>query len=174
MRPLGLLIFVSLCAYAENSFMQAFLPRYSTMKQNLIESAEAMPADKYSFKLTPTQRAFGDWIDHTVMLMHNSCAAVKGGAPAPMNHSAHAGDKGKDVLVKALKDAAAGCDAAFLGMTDTQALSPGAAGAGGKPVIPVNAMVGLLTNMATHYGNMVGYLRAQNIVPPSTARSQKK
>ena len=45
---------------------------------------------------------------------------------------------------------------------------------GGKPTYPVDAMMGLLTNMASHYGNMVGYLRAKNITPPSTARTQKK
>jgi hypothetical protein len=33
-------------------------------------------------------------------------------------------------------------------------------------------MLGFLTNMASHYGNMVGYLRAKGVTPPSTARAQ--
>jgi hypothetical protein len=58
-------------------------------------------------------------------------------------------------------------------MTDDVALKAGAVDS--KPsAAPVNAMVGLLTNMASHYGNMVGYLRAKGITPPSTARGMKK
>jgi hypothetical protein len=33
-------------------------------------------------------------------------------------------------------------------------------------------MLGFLTNMASHYGNMVGYLRAKGVTPPGTARAQ--
>jgi hypothetical protein len=102
------------------------------------------------------------------MLMHNLCGTLKGGSPPPMDHSKHSGDKPKAELEKALQDAATGCDASLEGMTDAQALAP----AGKAP--PVNAMLALLTNMASHYGNMVGYMRAKGIVPPSTARSQRK
>lgn len=165
-RVLVAALFCSALASAQNPLMQAYLARYNTMKQNLIEAAEAMPADLYSYRLTPAQRAFGEWIDHTILLMHTSCAQMKGGAPAAMDHSQHGGDKPKVVLVKALREAAEGCDAVLQGMTDAQALD-----AGGKPV---GSMLGLLTNMASHYGNVVGYLRTKGITPPSTARAQKK
>jgi hypothetical protein len=169
MRIVAAALFLTVTAWADNPFVQAYMPRYNTMKQNLLESADAMPAEQYSFKLSATQRAFGEWVDHTIMLMHNSCGTIKGGTPAAMDHSKHTGDKPKAELVKALKEAAAGCDGAFSGLTDAQALG----GADSKPA-PVNSMLALLTNMASHYGNMVGYLRAKGITPPSTARAQKK
>jgi hypothetical protein len=162
MRPLTLTIVFAAAAAAQNPFMQAYMPRYNTMKQNLIESARAMPEEHYSFKLTPEQRAFGDWIGHTIMLMHNSCAAIRGEKPAPMDHSKHGGSQPKAELVKALEEASANCDAALKDMPDATALTR------------ANPMLVLLTNMASHYGNMVGYMRSKNIVPPSTARAQKK
>jgi hypothetical protein len=174
MTRLAIFVFLVTNGYtqAQNPLMQAYRPRFETMKRNLLESAEAMPAEHYSFKLTPSQRAFGEWIDHTIMLLHGSCAAAKG-APAPaMDHARHSADKPKSELQKALKEAADYCDSVFQGMTDAQALSP--VTVNGKPTVPVNAMIGLLTNMASHYGNMVGYLRTRGIVPPSTARAQKR
>jgi len=148
------------------------MPRYNAMKQNLLEAAEVMPAEQYAFRLTPAQRSFGEWVDHTILLFHGSCAAIAG-IPAPeMDHKKHSGDKPKAELVAVLKETAEGCDKALKNMTDKSALT--SVDIGGKPGYPVNAMIGLLTNMASHYGNMVGYLRVKNITPPSTVRATKK
>jgi hypothetical protein len=152
--------------------IQAYMPRYNAMKQNLVEAAEAMPADAYGFKLSANQRAFGEWVDHTILLLHTSCSTISGMPPPEMDHSKHGGDKSKAVLVTALKESADVCDKVLKNFTDQSALTR--VDVGGKPTYPVDAMMGLLTNMASHYGNMVGYLRAKNITPPSTARTQKK
>jgi hypothetical protein len=152
--------------------MQAYMPRYNAMKQNLVEAAEAMPAENYGFKLTPAQRAFGEWVDHTILLFHGSCSAIAGSPTPAMDHSKHSGDKEKADLVAALKEAADSCDKSLKNLTDQKALT--AVDIGGKPTYPVNAMIGLLTNMASHYGNMVGYLRSKGVTPPSTARTQKR
>jgi hypothetical protein len=152
--------------------MRAYMPRYSTMKQNLVEAAEAMPAEHYGFKLSPAQRAFSEWVEHTITLMHGSCTSIGGKLNAPVDHSAHGSGKPKAELVKALRSAADACDATFKDMTDDNALKP--LTVDGKQTMPVNTMLGLLTNMASHYGNMVGYLRAKNVTPPSTARGMKK
>ena len=173
MKTAAFLLVIAGAASAQNAFMTAYTPRYNTMKQNLVEAAEAMPAEHYGFKLSPTQRAFGEWVEHTIMLMHGSCATAAGKPAAAMDHSAHGADKPKADLVKALRSEADACDAAFKGMTDDVALKAVAVG-GKQPAAPVNAMLGLLTNMASHYGNMVGYLRAKGVTPPSTARGMKK
>lgn len=152
--------------------IQAYMPRYNTMKQNLVEAADAMPAEHYAFKLTPGQRAFAEWVSHTIMLMHGSCSTIAGAPTPAIDHFQHAGDKPKAELVTSLKEATDSCDKAFKNITDQKALT--AIDIGGKPTYPVNAMLGMLTNMASHYGNMVGYLRSKGITPPSTARSRKK
>jgi hypothetical protein len=148
------------------------MPRYNVMKQNLVEAADAMPAEYYSFKLSPGQRAFGEWVDHTILLLQSSCATLSGDPTPPIDHSKHSGEKAKTDSVVLLKEAADSCDKTLKNVTDQKALT--AVNVAGKPSYPINTMLGLLTNMASHYGNMVGYLRAKGITPPSTARSQKK
>jgi hypothetical protein len=165
------LLFAGSCL-AQNPLMQAYMPRYNAMKQNLVEAAEAMPAENYSFKLTPAQRAFGEWVDHTILLLHGSCSTIAGAPTPAVDHSKHTGDKAKADLVMSLKEAADSCDKSLKTMTDQKALTP--VDIGGKPTYPVNAMIGLLTNMASHYGNMAGYLRSKGVIPPSTARTQKQ
>jgi hypothetical protein len=172
MRTAAFALFLAGSCFAQNPLMQAYMPRYNAMKQNLVEAAEAMPAENYSFKLTPAQRAFGEWVDHTVLLLHGPCSTIAGVPTPAMDHSKHYGDKAKAELVVALKEAADSCDKSLKDLTDQKALT--AVDIGGKPTYPVNAMIGLLTNMASHYGNMVGYLRSKGVTPPSTARTQKR
>lgn len=176
MRTTILVLFLVSFALAEGPtaqpLIQAYMPRYNVMKQNLVEAAEVMPAEYYSFKLSSGQRAFGEWVDHTILLFQSSCATLSGEPVPVMDHSKHSGDKAKADLVAALKEAAESCDKTLKNVTDQKALT--AVNVAGKPAYPINTMLGLLTNMASHYGNMVGYLRAKGITPPSTARTQKK
>jgi hypothetical protein len=149
--------------------MSAIQPRYNTAKLNLIESAQAMPAESYSYRLTPEQRSFGEWIEHNVGMNYNLCSQGLG-QPAPRTVTLSPTDK--DALVKAITASFQYCDALFLNTTDEKALAP--LDVDGRKVYPVNVMIGLLASWNAHYGNIVGYLRTKGIVPPSTARARKK
>ena len=167
-----LLLAISSCAFAQskNPLTDAFMARYQTIKQNLIETAEAMPEEAYSFKLTPAQRDFGAWVAHTAQGNYSYCATMKG---EKTPDTAHLHDMtGKAALTKAIKDAFDYCDAALKDMTDEKALA--AHSVGGKQSYPVQGMVALLASDNEHYGNMVGYLRSKGVTPPSTARASKK
>ena len=155
---------------AEGPLMKSILPRYQAIKQNLLETAEAMPEADYSYRLTPAQRTFAEWMEHNVMMNYGMCSAVMGQA-APDTKKYH-GLTAKADLQKALKESFDYCDQAFQGMTDEKALAT--VTVEGRPVTPVNSMIGLLANWNEHYGNLVGYLRTNGMVPPSTARAQKK
>jgi len=172
MKTVLALLSISVCAFCQpNPLTDAFKARYQTIKLNVVEAAEVVPESGYSFKLTPAQRPFGEWISHTAMGNYNFCAQIKGEkTPAAAQEAGHA--SGKAALVKAIKDAFAYCDAALEGMTDARALK--GVDVGGKLVYPVQGMVALIASDNEHYGNMVGYLRSQGITPPSTARAQKK
>ena len=56
-------------------------------------------------------------------------------------------------------------------MTDERALTITTIGM--KQVYPVTYMVNMAAGLNEHHGNLVGYLRAKGITPPSTARSLK-
>jgi len=156
-------------AQSQNPLTDAVMARYKTIRQNLIESAEAMPEDAYNFRLTPPQRPFGEWIGHTAMGNYNYCAMIKG-QPAD-THALH-GLEGKAALSKALAQSFEFCDSALKDMDDRKALTE--VTIGDKKVYPVQGMIGLVSSGNEHYGNIVGYMRSKGITPPSSARATKK
>lgn len=154
-----------------NPLTDTVMTRYRTARQNLVETAEAMPEDQYGFRLTPAQRPFGEWIGHTAMGNYFFCATIKGEAPPDTSNLHHLTKKGD--FVEAIRKSFEYCDAALAGMTDKKAVE--AVTAGGKTSYPVQGMVGLVASDNEHYGNLVGYLRSKNITPPSSrARGVKK
>jgi uncharacterized damage-inducible protein DinB len=163
----GALLLLS-SVYAEEPLTAAVKGRYDFVKQNLIETAEAMPEADYGFKLTPAQRTFGDWIAHTATSGYSYCSGIKG---EPLPATKHEG-KSKAELVKSLKDAFGYCDEALQGMTDRKALAETIVN--GKKSYPVTYMISMVGGLNEHYGNLVGYLRSKGITPPSTARAAVK
>jgi hypothetical protein len=166
-----LLAFAGIAAAQSNPLTDAFQARYRSVRSDLIETAEVFPADAYDYRLTPQQRTVAEWLGHTAMATFSACAAIKGEAMP------EAGKKAAKVAAKpeasqAIRDAFAYCDAAIEGMNDQKALK--AVDIGGKPTAPAQGMINLIATTNEHYGNLVGYMRSKGIVPPSTARAQKK
>jgi hypothetical protein len=135
---------VLLALAADDPVTQAILNRYADAKRNLIEAAEVMPEEHYSFRLTESQRTYGEWIGHTAIAVGSCGGNRPSGKPAS-----------KAELVQALKDAFAGCDRALESAPDRKTLADA---------------VSLIAMLNSHYGNLVGYLRVKGITPPSSAR----
>jgi hypothetical protein len=159
----------TVAAHAQNPLTDAVMARYKGIRLNLVESAEAMPADAYSFKLTPVQRTFAEWVGHVTIGNYNFCATIKGEKAPDAGHLHSMTDKAG--LTAALKKSFDYCDGALAGMTDAKALK--AVSVGSKEVYPVQGMVSLVSSDNEHYGNMVGYMRSKGVTPPSTARAKK-
>lgn len=157
-------------AQSPNPLTDAVMNRYNGIRQNLIESAEAMPEEGYSFRLTAPQRPFSEWIGHAAMGNYGYCSVIKGETPPDVHHL-HA-LTGKAELSQALAQSFAYCDSALKGMDDRKALA--AVTLGEEKVYPVQGMVNLVSSGNEHYGNIVGYLRSKGITPPSSARAAKK
>ena len=159
----------SLHAQTANPLTAIVLDRFNALRMNLEETAELMPAEKYDFKLTEPQRSFANWIGHTAGNGYNYCSIIKGERPPEAaKHAEHL--KTKAELTRALKESMAYCAEALQDMNDHKALTP----AGPNNVAPVRGMGLLIANLNSHYGNLVGYLRVNNIVPPSTARADRQ
>jgi uncharacterized damage-inducible protein DinB len=168
---LALLAIASGLFAQSNPLTEAVRSRYQSIRQNLVETADVFPDDAYSYRLTPAQRNVAEWLAHTAMGNYAFCASIKG-EKTPQAAQAAGKASAKPEVVKALRESFAYCDAALEGMTDEKALMPG--GSGAKPVAPVQGMISLIASANEHYGNLVGYMRSKGIVPPSTARAQKK
>jgi DinB superfamily len=145
---------------AQNTLKTTVAQRYFTgIRRNLEAAAEAMPAAMYGFKLTAGQMSFAEWIDHSTERNYSDCATLKGEAP-PQAAGKVAGLKEKAEVSQALKDSFAYCAAALEGLDDQKVLA--------SPQMTY-ALLHIVVHNNEVYGNIVGYLRSNGIVPPSTA-----
>jgi hypothetical protein len=151
-------------AHAEDTLKTANIQRYYTpVKFDLIGAASVMPADKYGFKLDPAQMNFGEWINHSTDRNYRDCSTLRG-EPSPMPTAKIELLKTKADITKALAESFDYCDATFDKLDDQKILSS-------------QQMVIAFLHTTVHnneiYGNIVGYLRANRILPPSTELMQE-
>jgi uncharacterized damage-inducible protein DinB len=146
---------------------------HASIRRNLAEAAESMPAEEYAFKPTPQVRSFAELIGHVVAANFLFCAQAKGDAMPSMENWERVSDKA--ALVRGMNDALAYCDEVYTGTTDTSfnqivtMLGRAKTQASRGSVLVFNT-----AHNNEHYGNIVVYLRLKGRVPPSTARVQQK
>jgi hypothetical protein len=161
MRTKGFLLVCALAAVPQaQTLTKSAIQRYfNPVRASLEGSADVMPAEKYSFKLTDAQMTFGQWLLHSADRNFKDCAMLKGES-VPEAAKSLDSLKDKAEVGKALKDSFAFCAAALENMTDQKAIS--------SPEI-ATAFLHIIAHNNEVYGNIVGYLRLSGIVPPSTA-----
>ena len=157
---------------------QAFLTFVALVRRELIEAAEAMPADKYRFAPTEGEfanvRTFGRQVKHLSATNYILAAAALGQQP-PRD----AGDEqGPDSVVTKEQHIAY-----LRGSYDAVERAAKAIGDQSVPVIssPISPLQGssptrsalvaeALIHSFDHYGQMVVYLRMNGVVPPASRR----
>lgn len=164
-------VMLSVCCFsailnAQDNLKTTVTQRYfNSVRRNLEAAADAMPANKYSYKLTDGQMSFGEWLNHSTERNYADCSALKGEA-APEAAKKVPSLKEKAEVSQALKDSLAYCAAAIDSVTDAKVLA--------SPQLTYSLLHVVVHNNEI-YGNIAGYLRTSGIVPPSTAsRMQKK
>jgi len=137
---------------------------YAGVKRILLRSAEKMPEEHYNFKPTDVVRSYGQIIGHVADSQYMFCSAVLGEKnPAPKVEKTRTS---KADLIAALKEAFAYCDRAYDGMTDASATQVVKMMGSDMPKLGVLNINNIHT--VEHYGNLVTYLRMNNIVPPTS------
>jgi hypothetical protein len=147
-------------------FVKAGVARYS---KNMVAAAEAMPAEKYSFKPMPEMNSFGHLMMHIAQSNNTFCSKISG-QTAPEVKLAET--DAKDKLVAAIKDSFAFC-AAALEKVDDSKLGEQFLFFGGRPISRGGALVALGGSWTDHYAEEAMYLRLNGILPP-TAQPEKK
>jgi uncharacterized damage-inducible protein DinB len=146
---------------------------HATIRQNLAEAAQNMPADEYSFKATPQVRSFAEIVGHVVNANFFFCSQAKGEPPPSKENFENVTDK--TALVKGINDALKYCDDVYNGTTDANFNTPiTMAGPAKKQASRGSVLVFNTTHNNEHYGNLIVYMRLKGHVPPSTARVQQK
>src|SRR6266436_3722840 len=136
---------------------------YTSVKNDILKSAEKMPDENYSFKPAPRVRTFGQILGHVAEEQYFYCGIAKG------ERKAVDVEKTKTLkadLLAALQDSFAYCDAVYAALTDSTAAQPVPVGQSQRTRLHI--LWGNTLHDTSHYGNLVTYLRIKGIVPPST------
>ena len=172
MRWPVIFLFAAAGAWAQtgpaNPLVESSKVFYMNAKQDILLSANKMPAEKYAFKPTDSVRSFGQVLAHVADGQYEFCGAAAG------NHDQKGIEqsaKTKTEIVAALKAAFAYCDVIYGGMTDAKAVEMIPA-FGGAKITRLSMLDFNVSHTMEHYGNLVTYMRIQGMVPPSS-ESQK-
>ena len=146
---------------------------YAAIKNNLTLAAEKLPEADYGFKPStmPEVRTYGQLFGHVANAQFNACAAARGVPNPNQGRNLETLLKTKAEIVKALADSFAFCDPAFAALTEANGAEMMTQGRGQM------ARSGILAGLVAHSNEMYGtagvYMRAKNVVPPSTEGGQQ-
>ena len=143
------------------------LKDWQLQKTMMFGIAEAMPEDKFTFKATPPQRNYGEHVLHAVQVNQMLLATLGAKTPAP---SINMKATSRADILQALRQSYEYGEAVFKEFNDaawTQSvMGPRFIGQATRVRIANFAM----THTMDVYGQLVVYLRLNNIVPPASRR----
>ena len=133
--------------------------QFASVNRRVLEMAKDFPEDKYDFRLRPEMRSFGAVIVH---IASGNVYAAKAGRGEkvnwdeldPMNY------KTKAEAVALLEKSIADAEATLKTLKDDSFATT------------VESWVGVTEHTAEHYGLLVAYYRANDLVPPASRLSK--
>lgn len=144
-------------------------------QQNLIEAARRMPPEKFDYRPAPAPvRSFGEILAHVADANYLFCSAASG-TPDPMHKDlklpveAVPQDalerrlRAKPEIVEALEASFQFCRGVFGDLTDAGLATPIEATFGTR----ATALTLAVYHSGQHYGNVVAYMRASGVEPPT-------
>ena len=159
---------VAVSAQTKNPVSSAARDILPRQQKNLIAAAEAMPADKYSFKPTPEQITFAHLVLHIAQSNNSLCAKISD-MPQPKAAEVNESD-GKDALVANLQASFDFCSSALAKLDDSK-LGDTVTLFGGREGPRAAALFSLTNDWADHYSAAAMYLRLNGVLPPTAKKN---
>ena len=150
-----------------------FLAEIAYYEQRYIRLAEAVPAEKYSWRPAEGVRSIGEVYAHIAAANYGLARALGTPLPAGMDlktFNANAGDKTK--TVQALKDSFVHFRDAMLAIKDADLNNPQKFF--GQDTTVRGAFFLITGHFGEHLGQSIAYARQNGIVPPWTEERQKQ
>ena len=143
------------------------LKDWTQQESTMVAIADAMPEDKFGYKSTPAQRSYGEQVMHVVQVNQALLGTLGAKTPAPgINLKATS----KTDIMQALRQSYDYGEAVFKEFNDAAWTQP----VMGPKFMGQATRVRIANFAMTHtmdiYGQMVVYLRLNNIVPPASRR----
>lgn len=139
---------------------------YTRFKGNILKAAEKMPADQYTYKLTPEIRTFARVVNHITEAQFHTCTALNGTAFIPTSVPGDAADK--PAVLAGLKASFAECDKAYAALTDANIAEMVTNGPNKR------SRIGMAWSNVSHdneqYAHLSLYLRGKNLLPPTVEK----
>lgn len=139
-----------------------YAKHFSALSQLSVAVAQAMPAEKYTFRPHPESMTFGELMLHIASTNYAFCTGLKD-SDAPQSAVPAATDK--DGVVKFLAASFDYCSAIIPNLTETQ-LSAAHNSPDGR-LAGREVLLAMYIHVAHHRGQAEIYLRDQGIKPPS-------
>jgi uncharacterized damage-inducible protein DinB len=145
--------------------LRQVLDRYAN---NLVATAEEVPAEKYSYHPTAAQMTIGQTMLHVADVNNSACSKVTGDA-APERLKIPETDK--DKLVEALKASMDFCKQAFAKLSDAKLGDP-VTMFNGRQGTRFSAALEVTNDLIDHYAALAVYLRLNDLLPPTAQRKK--
>ena len=139
---------------------------FQRASNDILDVAEAMPAEKYGYKPAAEMSTFGDQLVHVAGIVQRFVDTSKG----VKTEAAHHGAMAKPEVIGLLKKSFQSAQEMLTPLTDAQLLEPVKFPFGDRTVTRATFWQGPLYQIRNHHGQLVVYLRMNGIVPPTTAR----
>ena len=140
---------------------------FQRASNDILDVAEAMPAEKYSYKPTPEMSTFSDQLVHVAGIVQRFVDTSKG----VKSEAAHHDNKmAKADIIAMLKKSFQNGQDSIAQLSDSQLLETVKFPFGDRMVTRYTYWQGPLYQIRNHHGQLVVYLRMNGIVPPTTAR----
>jgi hypothetical protein len=144
------------------------------ISKEVVSGADAMPADKFNF--APTQgefkgvRTFAQQIKHVAAVNYMFASAILGEKPPVTLGGENGPDNmtSKEDVVKFLQDSFTYLHKALASINESNVLEKVQSPFGPNQVTRLTVASMALGHPMDHYGQMVEYLRMNNIVPPAS------
>jgi uncharacterized damage-inducible protein DinB len=178
-KTIAFLIAAGACAYAADPMTVARLydAQLKNTESEVVGLAEAMPASKFDFKPSTSMgdfakvRTFAEQIKHIAAVNYMvAAAAMEQKPPLDLGKGENGPDdvKGKDAVVKFLKDSFAYAHQAALSLTDKNQLDMVKGPFGDQPMARGGILNVAIWHPFDHYGQIVVYARMNGVVPPAS------
>jgi uncharacterized damage-inducible protein DinB len=128
-------------------------------------AAAQVPDSSYAYRPVPTVRTFGEVVAHIAGSQAMFCAQALG-EPAPASDEIEKTITGKKALIAALKTSTEHCKKAYA-LSDADAMKRTVTTFAGERSA-LWALFYSTAHTSEHYGNIVTYMRALGMVPPSS------
>jgi uncharacterized damage-inducible protein DinB len=158
---------------ADGEVLSTYLRRsYAAVSKDLVAVVEMMPEQDFGFRpagAVKEVRTFGEIVAHVVLVNSWVCSMAEGRPDSTSSMgSAIAVDKAR--LVALLNETNTRCTTYLATLTDTALTRVVTTGTAPRELQAVrgNALIFAIVHSNEHYGNLVTYLRAKGLVPPTT------